>query len=98
MNVILTPKAERDLERIGDFIAGDNPDRADSFVQELLARCASLADKPARFPVVGRYHSRLVRRCLHGNYLIFYRVEPDLVRVIHILHGAVDYGPLLEAE
>jgi toxin ParE1/3/4 len=98
MKVILTPKAEGELEQIGDFIADDNPERADSFVRGLLDRCASLADYPARFPVVGRYHAYLIRRCLHGNYLIFYRIEPDLVRVIHILHGAVDYGPLLEAE
>jgi toxin ParE1/3/4 len=29
------------------------------------------------------------------QYLIFYRVEPDRVVVIHVLHGAMNYAELL---
>ena len=36
-----------------------------------------------------------VQRRGHGNYLIFYRVEVEKVVVIHILHGAQDYGTIL---
>jgi addiction module RelE/StbE family toxin len=95
MKIILTPKAEGDLDRIGEYIAIDNPVRAASFVDELLDRCASLAEFPERFPIVQRYKRHHIRRCLHGDYLIFYRVEADLVRILHILHGAVDYDQLL---
>lgn len=95
MKVILTPQAERDLEAIGDFIARDNPERAESFVRELLHACLGLSDFPERFPAIDRYGPANVRRCLHGNYLIFYRAEADLVRILHILHGAVDYDGLL---
>ena len=92
MKVILTPAARRDIEDIGDYIAQDNPQRAESFTDELLGRCASLAEFPERFPLVHRYGRSAVRRCLHGSYLIFYRVEPELVRVLHVLHAATDYG------
>ena len=94
MKIILTPAAERDLAAIGDFIAQDNPERAESFIDELVEKCASIADFPKRFPLVDRYSRSEVRRCLHGRYLIFYRVEPDLVRVLHILHSATDYDAL----
>ena len=36
-----------------------------------------------------------VRRRLHGNYLIFYRIEADRLVVLHVLHGARDYGAIL---
>ena len=94
MKIILTPAAERDLAAIGDFIAQDDPVRAESFIDELVDRCAGLAAFPERFPLVNRYSSSGVRRCLHGRYLIFYRMEPELVRVLHILHGATDYEAL----
>lgn len=35
--VLLTPRAEQDLEEIGDYIAIDNPGRARTFVQEIRA-------------------------------------------------------------
>ncbi|MCB2050421.1 MAG: type II toxin-antitoxin system RelE/ParE family toxin [Novosphingobium sp.] len=95
MIVHLTAEAERDLEAIGDYIAQDNPARALGFLRELRAKCLKLAEMPERFPLVPRYETSGVRRCNHGNYLIFYRVEPDKVTVLHILHGARDYGAIL---
>ena len=95
MIVHLTAEAERDLEAIGDYIARDNPARALSFVQELRGKCLGLADMAERFPLVPRYESAGIRRRGHGSYLIFYRVEPDKVAIIHILHGAQDYASIL---
>lgn len=95
MIVNLSAEAERDLERIGDRIATDNPARAVGFIQELRAKCLNLASFPERFPLVPRYESCAIRRRLHGNYLIFYRVEAGSVVVIHILHGAMDYGDVV---
>lgn len=95
MIVRLSAEAEQDLERIADYIALDNPVRAVSFLQELRGKCLALADMPERFPLVPRYEASGVRRRAHGNYLIFYRVEPEKVVVIHILHGAQDYAAIL---
>ena len=95
MIVELTAEAERDLETVGDWIAGNNPAVAERFVNELLAACLALADFPERFPLVPRYERHGIRHRVHGNYLIFYRVESDKVVVVHVLHGAMDYSGLL---
>lgn len=95
MIVHLSAEAEYDLETIGDYIARDNPARALSFLHELRSKCLGLADMPERFPLVPRYEEAGVRRRLHGDYLIFYRVEPEKVVVIHILHGAQNYSTIL---
>ena len=95
MKVVLTAEAFGDLERIGDYIARDNPARARSFVQELIDKARQLGDLPKGFPLVPRYAHLGVRRRAHGRYLIFYRVEPDQVTVIHVLRGAQDYEALL---
>ncbi|GAA0296597.1 type II toxin-antitoxin system RelE/ParE family toxin [Sphingomonas oligophenolica] len=95
MKVVLTAEALGDLERIGDYIARDNPMRARSFVAELLDKARGLATMPQGFPVVPRFAHLGVRRRVHGGYLIFYRVEKDRITVLHILHGARDYEALL---
>ncbi len=95
MKVRLASEARRDLTAIGDHIAQDNPFRARSFVIELMDTCVRLADMPLGFPLVARYEKQGIRRRVHGNYQIFYRVDGKLIFVIRILHGARDYEPLL---
>lgn len=54
---------------------------------------------PKRYPLVPRHQSDDIRRRVHGNYLIFYRIiGPAAVEVIHVLHGAMDYERLLSPE
>ena len=95
MKVELSAEAERDLELIGDYIARENPPRALSFIRELRAQCLELAGLADAFPLVRRYEQLSVRRRVFGAYLIFYRAEADRVVVLHILHGAMDYGAIL---
>jgi toxin ParE1/3/4 len=98
MKVIVTEEAEADLEAIGDYIAADNPRRAISFVAELRSRCHGLGDMPEAFPVVPRYERQGIRRRVHGNYLIFYRIEPSQVVILHVLNAAMDYDRVLAIE
>ncbi len=98
MRVILTDAAEADLEQIGDFIAVDNPLRADSFVSELVERCLGLAHHPLRHPVFLNHAGREIRRFPHGGYLIFYSIEEDAVEIHHVVHSARDYVQLLFPE
>ena len=95
MIVELSDEAERDLEAIGDTIAAGDPPRALSFILELREKCLELGDLPERYQLVPRYKSSGIRRRVHGRYLIFYRVRTDKVVVIHVLHGAMDYEPIL---
>ncbi len=95
MNVIFSAEAEADLERIGDYIAGDNPLRAESFVRELMARCYDLAPMPRAFPLVPRYEASGVRRRPYRDYLIFYNISLAHIEILHVLHGAQNYEAIL---
>jgi plasmid stabilization system protein ParE len=74
----------------GDYGGGDNPNRAVSFVEELLDRCLGLADTPRAYSLVPRYERFGIRRCVHGDYLIFDRLQPEQIEVIHVLQGRMD--------
>jgi toxin ParE1/3/4 len=95
VRVVITDAAKLDLIGIGEYIRPHNPERAASFVEELLDHCQALAELPRRYPLVPRFEHHGIRRCVHADYMIFYRVGTELVEVIHILHGAQDYEPLL---
>lgn len=95
MIVVFTEEAEADLERIGDHIAQDNPRRAITFVNELIACCQRLVDAPQGYPLIPRYRRSGVRRRPYGRYLVFYRVGAERIDIVHVLHGAQDYEAIL---
>ena len=45
--------------------------------------------------MVPRYERFGIRRCVHGDDLIFYRLQPEQIEVIHVLQGARDIEALL---
>ena len=98
MRVVITATAEDDIEVIGDWIAHHNPSRALSFVSDLRKNCATLVDAPEGYALVPRYEHTGVRRKPHGNYLIFYCVIGECIEVLHVLHGAREYEPILFPE
>jgi plasmid stabilization system protein ParE len=93
--IVFADAAEQDFEAIGDYIALQNPGRAVTFVLELRERCMSIAEMPKRFPLLQSNRSAGIRRCVHGSYLIFYRIESERIEILHVLHGATDYETLL---
>jgi len=50
MRCELSLQAEIDLRELGDYIARDNPQRAASFVGELLAHSQRIAEQPEAYP------------------------------------------------
>ena len=91
MRLVFSTQARADLAQIGDYIAQDNPARALTFVDELEARSHLLTQNPLLYPVLPRYQSSGIRRLVHGNYLMLYRVEANSVIILHVVHGAMDY-------
>ena len=98
MRLVFTGAAESDLETIGDYIALSNPHRAVSFVREIRARCMDLRETPQACPLLERHEAAGIRKRVHGNYLIFYRVHDRSVGILRVLHGAMDYERLLFSE
>lgn len=84
-----TPQSKKDLIDIGLYIARDNPRRAISFVQELRGQCCKIAEAPKAYrprPELGEG----MRSCAFGKHLVLFYEEPGLVRIIRVLHGAMD--------
>ena len=77
------------MESIGDYIAKDSPKRAQTFVAELRAVCVKIANEPQAF----RHRPELganIRSYAHGNYVIFFQTGARQVRIVRVLHGAMD--------
>ena len=83
----LRPRAVEDLETIGDFIAADNPARAVSFIDEMLAVCRRIAERPRAYQRRDDLAPGL-RQAVHGHYLILFTDGGDAVVIERVLHGA----------
>ncbi len=97
MKVVLSPIAETDLEEIGDYIALRNPAHAVTFVREIRQRCDNIAQAPEAGPRRDDVAPG-IRMVVHGNYLVFYRILADQIRIERVLHGARDIVRLLGDE
>lgn len=92
--VFYSGPARRDLDGIWDYIAQDNPDAADDFIDRLTTRCGSYA----RQPKLGESRSHVVsgsRAFSVGSYVVYYREVSNGIELIRVLHGARDVGRLL---
>jgi plasmid stabilization system protein ParE len=83
--------AETDLDGIIDYIAQDNPTKAEAFGQELRDKTLPLA----RQPELGRsgrpgLPDSVREWVVHRNYIVFYRVrhEAHSVEILRVKHAA----------
>jgi len=95
VKVVLSSHALADLERIGRFIARDNPARAVTFVEEMRDTARRLADLPQGFPLVPRYERYGIRRRSWKGYGILYSVQPDRIFIHRILGPGQDHDRVL---
>jgi len=94
-NIVLSPEAEKDLARIGDYVAVQqkSPRTALNIIRKIKARIKELED----FPLVGTPLSAVVaidtdyRFLGCGSYLAFYRYADKTVLIDRILHGRQNY-------
>lgn len=89
MILVIAASAEDDLNEIGDYIARDNPRRAISFIEELLAAMDEIPLRPFSYPGREEWQGGL-RSAPSNGYHIVFRVSGEIVEVIRVLHGARD--------
>lgn len=83
------PLAETDIVEIWDYIADDNFEAADRWVDQLDEKLRLLAMQP----LMGRTRDELergVRSFPFGRYVIFYMPTDVGIDVVRVLHGARD--------
>ena len=93
--IILSEFVEPELAAIWEFIAFDNLDAADRFLDAAQNTFQQLAEMPGmgrarQFPQIALKNLRSFRIRDFENFLIFYRPIPDGIEVFHVLHGARD--------
>ena len=90
MHCHYSPRALRDIEAIGEYIAQDNPGRALTYLNELTAFCRQVARTPTIRRTVAHIEGVPLRKAFFGNYQIYYALRPDGtgIEVVHIRHGA----------
>jgi addiction module RelE/StbE family toxin len=84
-DLIWTNRALKRLDVIAEFIARDNPLRAQTFVVELRNKLEVL--KTQSLGRAGRVFGTK-ELVLHPNYLAVYRIKANQVQVLTILHTA----------
>ncbi len=84
----LTNRARADLREIGRYTQERwGVGRRDAYLDDLTAAALSLVREPER----GSMHlDPDVRRLTVRSHVLYYRLTPDFVRVLRILHGAMD--------
>ncbi|PTM61537.1 type II toxin-antitoxin system RelE/ParE family toxin [Phreatobacter oligotrophus] len=90
MKLALTPRAEQDLSEIFDYSADEwGTDRAVAYLKLLQATMERLL----RFPELGRTADEVgpgLRIVPAGSHIVVYRLQPDVVAVVRILHQRMD--------
>jgi toxin ParE1/3/4 len=97
---VIRPKARRDIREIAGYIAADNLDASDRFIDEVYSAFHLLAGMPdmgsaRRFRREGLTGLRVWRVPHFKKYLILYRPRPDSIEIIRVLHGARNVERLL---
>lgn len=92
MHLVILNKAKRDLAEIKHYISerSGGSNIGQSFVEELVEKCQSLAKAPFR---LGHARDELqigLRSYAYGNYVIFFRYHEEVMEVITIIEGHRD--------
>jgi plasmid stabilization system protein ParE len=92
---VLGVDAGQDLEQIWDYIAEDNMDAADRWIEKLFAAFELLA----RTPEIGHKREDLTGLPILfwpvGAYLILYRPHPEQIEIVAVTQGARDVPAFL---
>jgi plasmid stabilization system protein ParE len=82
-----------DVEDIADWIADDNPGRAETFVQEIWDAIDLIGEQPFLYqlrPDIGE----AARLKTVGRYVILFWIDGDEVRIERVVFGGRDLAPL----
>jgi toxin ParE1/3/4 len=87
--LIVSDAAKTDLDGIFDFIAVDSPDAAGRVISGLVASMLKIA-RTGSTGVPRDWVSPGLRAHIYKKYAIYFRVTPDALTVIRVLHGSRD--------
>jgi len=87
LEVEWSPEATEDIESIAEYIARDSEFYARAVVAEIFAVSRSIRE----FPLIGRIVPEIgndrIRERLVYSYRLVYRIEPQRILVVAVIHG-----------
>ncbi len=87
MKVLISKAAEADLQEIILYISADSLVAAERFYRAMLKKFRAIADHPLIYPSREEILPGL-RVCPIGSYNIYFRVDPQSVLFVRVLHSA----------
>ena len=88
MKVIWTEPARNRLVEVEEYIAQDSPERAVSFVLELMEQTDKLADFPESGRTIPEDEKQTTRELIHEGYRILYKIEDGAVYIMSVFEGS----------
>jgi toxin ParE1/3/4 len=86
--IIWMPGAEADIAEIGSYLERiASPAVAISVVTRIRAAAFKVVEFPYAFRMIPEFQDRERRETLVYQYRVMYRVEPDCIRVLRVVHG-----------
>ncbi|MCM1365193.1 MAG: type II toxin-antitoxin system RelE/ParE family toxin [Faecalibacterium sp.] len=99
MKLIYTPQSRKDLKEIKSYIAANlqNPSAAKNISDKILAACHNLKFYPNMgISLKAKAGIETDYRCLIcGNYIAFYTIDSQTVRIERILDGRTEYMKII---
>ena len=86
MKVRWTNRAKARLHLIHDYIAEDSPKAALSVIDKLTLRSQQLNTLPNTGRRVPEYNQDDIRELLERPYRIIYRIKPDQIDILTVMH------------
>lgn len=90
MRVHWTDTAQGHLRAIHDYIRQDSPEYARRMVDRLTRRSVQIAQFPRSGRKVPECETDDVREVIEAAYRVIYRIKPDQIDVLAVIHGARD--------
>ena len=88
MKVRWTHRSTRHLVEIYEYIAQDSPLYAKRIIDQLSRRSEHLGTHPKSGRKVPEYESEDIREVIEGRYRIIYRVMPNQIDILAVIHSA----------
>jgi toxin ParE1/3/4 len=88
MKVLWTEPARDRLAEVEEYIAQDSPERAVSFVLELIEQTDKLVEFPESGRIVPEDENQAARELIHKGYRILYKIDGGSVYILSVFEGS----------
>lgn len=103
LSIQISPRASQDFDEIYTYISQANPDAALQFFDAARETFTQIANNPSLGGIYQPHNQNLVGLRKWGikgfkKYLIFYKIEENVLTIVRIVHGSRDFPTLLKPE